>query len=67
MAQWVSGEQVIKSGTFYETAVVSECLVIWAAVFSACRLELLLVRPTFGGEFVVFADRSGIKDAFLNT
>jgi hypothetical protein len=63
----VSGEQVVNSSTFYENAVVLEHFVIGAAVFSACRLELLLVRSTFGGEFVVVADRSGIKDAFLST
>jgi hypothetical protein len=59
----VSAEQVVKSSTFYETAAVSKCFVIRAAVFSACRLELLLVRLTVGCEFVGLADRSGIKDA----
>ena len=59
----VSAEQVVKSSTFYETAAVSKCFVIRAAVFSACRLELLLVRLTVGCEFVGLADSSGIKDA----
>jgi hypothetical protein len=63
----VSAEQVVKFSTFYETAAVSKCFVIRAAVFSACRLELLLVRPTFGCEFVGLADSSGIKDAFPST
>jgi hypothetical protein len=63
----VSGEQDVKSNTFYRTAVVSKCFVIGAAIFSACRLELLLVRPTFGDEFVGLADRSGIKDTFPST
>jgi hypothetical protein len=39
------------SSIFYESAVVPERL-DRAAIFSACRLELLLLRPTFGGEFV---------------
>jgi hypothetical protein len=63
----VSAEQVVKSSTFYETAAVSKCFVIRADVFSACRLELLLVRLTVGCEFVGLADSSGIKDAFPST
>ena len=65
--QVVSAEQVVKSSTFYETVAVSKCFVIRAAVFSACRLELLLVRLTVGCEFVGLADSSGIKDAFPST
>jgi hypothetical protein len=62
----VSGEQVVKYSAFYKSAVVPNCF-DRAAIFSTCRLELLLVRPTFGGEFVGLADRSGIKDTFPST
>jgi hypothetical protein len=59
----VPGEQIVKYSAFYESAVVPERF-DRAAIFSACCLELLLVRPTFGGEFVGLADCSGIKDTF---
>jgi len=63
----VSGEQIAKSSAIYECAVVPERFVLGAAVFSVYRLELLLVRRTFGGEFVAVAERSGIKDTFPST
>ncbi len=66
VSEVVSGEQVVKYSAFYESAVVPERF-YRVVIFSACRLELLLVRPAFGGEFVGLADRSGIKDAFLST
>jgi hypothetical protein len=57
----MSGEQVVKYSAFYKSAIVPHSL-DRAAIFSACRLGLLLVRPTFGGDFVGLADHSGIKD-----
>jgi hypothetical protein len=62
----VSADQVDKYSAFYKSAVVPECF-DRAAIFSACRWELLLVCPTFGAEILVFADRSGIKDTLSST
>jgi hypothetical protein len=59
-------EQVETYSAIYESAVVPE-RVNRAAIFSACRLELLLVRLTFGGEFIGLAHRSGIKDTIPST
>jgi hypothetical protein len=65
-ARVVLGEQVVKYSAFYESAVVP-CAFDRAAIFSACRLELLLVRSTFGGEFAGLADHSGIRDTSPRT